>query len=115
MNLGGILIAWLVTAVSLYLISMLPLGVEISSFKKALVSAAVFGIINALLGPVFRLITWPFTFITFGLFAFVVNAVIFGLAAWLVHGFRLRYGFWSALLGAIALSFINSFLFSLIR
>lgn len=115
MNIGGILIAWLVTAVSLYIISMLPLGVEINSFKKALVSAAVFGIVNAVLGPVFRLLALPFTFITFGLFAFVVNAVIFGLAAWLVHGFRLRYGFWSALLGAIALSLINSFLFSLIR
>jgi putative membrane protein len=40
--------------------------------------------------------------------------VIFALAAYLVEGFRLRWGFWSALIGSFALSLINSFLFKLI-
>lgn len=114
MNLVGILIAWLVTSISLFLISKLPLGVEIDGFKKALISAAVFGVLNAFLGPIFQFLAFPLTFITFGLFAIVVNAIIFGLAAWLVVGFRLRYGFWSALLGAIALGFINSILYQII-
>jgi putative membrane protein len=52
--------------------------------------------------------------ITFGLFMIVINAAIFGLAAWLVDGFRLRWGIWSALLGALALSFINSLLYQLL-
>lgn len=114
MNITQLLIAWLVTAVSLFVISKLPLGVEIDGFNKALVSAAVFGLVNAFIGPVIRVLAFPITFITFGLFAIVVNAIVFGLAAWLVHGFRLRWGFWSALLGAIALSFVNSLIYALL-
>ncbi|MDX2215280.1 MAG: phage holin family protein [Oculatellaceae cyanobacterium bins.114] len=107
----GILITWLITAVSLFIISKLPLGIEIDSFNKALFSAAVFGILNAVLGPILRFLGTPITFLTLGLFALVINAIIFGLAAWLVEGFRLRWGIWSALLGAIALSIINSLIF----
>ncbi len=109
-----ILITWVVTAISLYVISLLPLGVEIDGIKKALWSAAVFGILNALLGPILKVLALPFTFITFGAFSLVVNAFIFGLAAWLVQGFRLRWGFWSALLGAFLLSLINAALFNLL-
>lgn len=109
-----ILIAWIVTAVSLFIISKLPLGIEIVSFKVALISAAVFGVLNALIGPILRFFAFPLTFITFGLFAIVVNAIIFGLAAWLVSGFRLRWGFWSALIGAVLLGIINSVLFQLL-
>jgi putative membrane protein len=53
--------------------------------------------------------------VTVGLFMIVINAAIFGLAAWLVDGFRLRWGIWSALLGAIALGFINSLLHEVLR
>ncbi|MEW6495431.1 MAG: phage holin family protein [Cyanobacteriota bacterium] len=114
MNLVSLLIAWLVTSVSLFIISKLPTGVEIDSFQKALWSAAVFGILNALLGPIFQILALPLTILTFGLFAVVVNAIIFGLAAWLVSGFRLRWGFWSALIGALALAIINSLIYKLL-
>lgn len=110
----GILITWLITSVSLFVISKLPLGIEIDGFNKALVSAAVFGILNAILGPILRFLGAPITFITLGLFAIVINAIIFGLAAWLVQGFRLRWGIGSALLGAIALGIINSLIFSVL-
>jgi putative membrane protein len=56
----------------------------------------------------------PFIWLTFGLFTIVINAIIFGLAAWLVEGFRLNWGIWSALLGAIALGFINSLLYQVL-
>jgi putative membrane protein len=52
--------------------------------------------------------------LTFGLFLFILNAIIFGLAAMLVPGFQLRWGFWSALIGSIALSVINSLIFTLL-
>lgn len=88
--------------------------IEIDGFNKALVSAAVFGILNALLGPILRFLGAPITFLTLGLFAIVINAIIFGLAAWLVQGFRLRWGIGSALLGAIALGIINSLIFQVL-
>lgn len=110
----GILIAWLVTSVSLFIISKLPLGIEIDSFAKAVVSAAVFGILNAFLRPILGFFAFPITFLTFGLFSFVLNAIVFGLAALLVHGFRLRGGVLSALIGAIALSIMNSLIYQLL-
>lgn len=114
MNLVSLLIAWLVTSVSLFIISKLPIGVEIDGFQKAIISAAVFGILNALLRPLLDLLALPINFLTFGLFAIVLNAIIFGLAAYLVTGFRLRWGFWSALIGAVALGIINSLIFQLL-
>ncbi|HEY9617991.1 MAG TPA: phage holin family protein, partial [Microcoleaceae cyanobacterium] len=41
--------------------------------------------------------------------------IVFGLAAWLIEGFRLRWGLGSAILGAIALTLINSILFFILR
>lgn len=114
MNLVGILVAWLVTSVSLFIISKLPTGVEIDTFGKALWSAVVFGILNAVLYPVLFILTLPINFLTLGLFSIVLNAIIFGLAAWLVSGFRLRWGVWSALIGGVALGIINSLIYQLL-
>ncbi|MCY7381739.1 MAG: phage holin family protein [Microcoleus sp. CAN_BIN18] len=114
MDIVSLAIAWVVTSVSFFIISKLPIGVDIDSFGKAMVSAAVFGLLNVLVRPIFLLFTFPAVLITFGLFMIVINAAIFGLAAWLVDGFRLRWGIWSALLGAIALGFINSLLYQVL-
>ncbi|MEB3830162.1 phage holin family protein [Phormidium sp. CCY1219] len=116
MNIVQIVITWLVTAVSLFLISKIPIGVEIDGFPKALVSAAVFGLLNAFLLPLLKGITlFKLTnTITLGLWAVLLNTIIFGLAAWLVSGFRLRLGILSAVLGAIALGIVNSILFHLL-
>lgn len=110
----GIIITWLVTTISFLIISRLPLGVEIDSIGKAIWAAAVFGILNALVRPVIAFFAFPITLLTLGLFSIVINAIIFGLAALLVNGFRLRWGIWSALIGTIALSIVNSLLFSLL-
>ncbi|MCU0543700.1 MAG: phage holin family protein [Oscillatoriaceae cyanobacterium Prado104] len=114
MDIISLVVAWLVTSVSFFIISKLPLGVEIDSFKKAMISAAVFGLLNALVRPLFVILGFPLVLVTFGLFMVVINAAIFGLAAWLVEGFWLRWGFWSALLGAIVLGFINSLLYDIL-
>ena len=112
-----LIVAWLVTAVSLFLIAQLSqfTGVEIDGFKKALLSSAIFGLLNALVRPVLAGLALPMqvVFSSF-LITWLLNMVIFGLAAWLVPGFRLRWGIWSALLGAIALSFIQSIIFQVL-
>ena len=105
-----LLISWLITAISLLIIAQLPIGVEVDNFGKALVSAIVFGILNAIIKPLLVVLTIPITILTLGLFLFIVNAIVFGLAAALVQGFRLRYGFWSAIFGSICLSFVNGIL-----
>ncbi|MFW9263075.1 hypothetical protein A4S05_01890 [Nostoc sp. KVJ20] len=111
----GFIITWLVTAVSFLIIARLPfLGIEIDGFGKAAISAIVFGILNAVLLPILTFFTFPFIILTLGLFFFVLNAIIFGLSALIVPGFRLRHGFWSALLGSITLAIINSILLRLV-
>jgi putative membrane protein len=113
-SIVALLITLLVTAISLFIISKLPTGVEIDTFGKAIISAIVFGLVNAFLRPIIAFLSLPITFITFGLFSLVINAIVFAIAAFLVPGFRLRWGFWSALIGSFALAVINSFIFRLI-
>lgn len=103
-----------VTAISLLIISYIPfLGIEVDSPGKALIAGGVFGLLNAFLRPILAFFGAPITFITFGLFAIIINAIIFGLTAKLVEGFRLR-SLLSAILGAIVLGFVNGILFSLL-
>ncbi len=113
-NILSILISLIVTTISLLIISKLPTGVEIDNVKKGVIAAIVFGVLNALLHPILSFLSLPITFLTFGLFSLVVNGVIFGLAALLVQGFRLRWGIWSALIGAFALSIINSIIYKIL-
>lgn len=107
----GFLITAIVTAISLLIISKLPLGIEINSIWKAIVAAIVFGILNAFVKPILFWLTLPITILTVGIFALVLNAIIFAITAWLVDGFELRGGFLSAIFGTIALSIINGLIF----
>jgi putative membrane protein len=99
-----LIVTTLVVALGLLIISKLPIGVEVDSLGIAVISAIVFGVLNGLLG-------WLVSFLnaTFILapLAWVMNVAIFGLAAYLVQGFRLKNGILSAVLGAIALALIT--------
>ncbi|HEY9879729.1 MAG TPA: phage holin family protein [Leptolyngbyaceae cyanobacterium] len=113
------LIVAVVTAISLLILSKIPpLGVEVSSAGKALQSGIVFGILNGLAGLIFGFLRIPlFVILSLGvsyLILWVINVIVFAVTAKLVSGFRLKYGIWSAILGAIALSIVNSILFWLL-
>lgn len=110
MLLISFLITVLVTAASLLIISRLPLGIEVDSINKALIAGLVFGLLNALVKPVLTFFSFPLILLTLGLFYLVLNVLIFALTAQLVEGFRLRWGIWSAVLGAFILSILNSIL-----
>jgi putative membrane protein len=118
MDIVTLLIVWVVTAISLLIISKLPLGVEIDTPAKAFFSAAILGIVTAIVRPILRLVFAVPTFLTFdllsGFFTFMIAVICFSIAAWLVDGFRLRFGIWSAVLGAFALTLINSLIYKLL-
>ena len=61
---------------------------------------------SAIVRPVMVLLTLPVTLLTLGLFLFVVNALMFWLAAALVPGFEIG-GFGAALLGSLLLTVLN--------
>ncbi|MGB0562176.1 MAG: phage holin family protein [Spirulinaceae cyanobacterium] len=100
------LIITAITTVSLLIISKLPLGIFIESIPKALISGLVLGLLNGAAHWVFGLIeSIP---LLGGLATLIINMITFALAAWLVRGFELKWGFMSALLGSIALSVLNA-------
>ena len=111
------LLQWPIRAVILLLISWLPLGVEMANFQVALLSAAVIGLLGTLLMWPLRFVLAPLRLITtLGglipvgfLFDWLISAILFGLTAWLIHGFRLRNGLGSALLGSLVYSFLSFF------
>jgi len=106
------LLQWPVRAVILLLITRLPIGVEMVSFPIALVSALVISLAGTLLVWPLRLILSPLRMVTtLGglipvgfLFEWLISILLFGFTAWLIQGFRLRNGLFSAALGALAYS-----------
>jgi putative membrane protein len=84
---------------------LLP-GIHITSPLSALVAGVILGFVNAIVRPVLFFLTLPLTLLTLGLFIFVLNAVCFGLTAWLVPGFSVD-GFFSAVFGALLVSVVS--------
>lgn len=100
------IIHWLLSGVALVLVAHLVRGIEVSGFGIALIAALVFGLVSATLGIALKIITFPLTLLTLGLFWFVINALMLKLTAAVVPGFRVR-GFVPAFIGAIALTLVN--------
>ncbi len=105
----GFLIRWFLNAVALMVVVHIVPGVRIAQWETLVVAALVLGFLNAFLRPVLQLLALPVTVITFGLFALVVNGLVFYLASWLVAGFVVA-GFGSAFLGALVYSIASCLL-----
>jgi putative membrane protein len=79
--------------------------IKVDSWAAALIFAVVLGLLNALLRPILLLVTCPLNVVTFGLFTFVVNAIVFWLAAWMTSGAGVQVlGFTGALIGSLAVT-----------
>jgi len=105
------LLAWLITTLSLFVMSKLPLGIYVKDFGTAVVAGLIIGLLNAFLRPVLGFLSIPFMLITFGLFSFILNAFLFWLATVLVKGFELR-GCLAAFIGPLVLWLLTSLLYA---
>jgi putative membrane protein len=100
------LIHWIVLTLALLIVSYLYSGVRVASLPTAIIAAAVLGILNALVRPVLQFFALPITFLTLGLFYFVINGLMLYVTASLVEGFAVR-GFGAAILGSIFVSIVS--------
>jgi putative membrane protein len=100
------LIQWVLTALAIWIVSQLIPGFHVDGAKAALIAAVVIGFINATLGLFLKVVTFPLTLVTFGIFWLVINALMIELASAIVPGFHVN-GFWAAFWGAIILSLVN--------
>lgn len=101
-----LLAIWIINALALLALPWIIPSVQVASFGTALFVALVLGLINTVLRPLLILLTLPVTLLTLGLFIFVINALLFQLAGYLIDGFNVG-GFWPALVGSIVYSVIS--------
>ncbi|MBD6617906.1 phage holin family protein [Komarekiella sp. 'clone 1'] len=110
------LFTWLGTAVALLITANIVPGFIVKTFVAALVAAIVIGLVNAFVRPILRILAFPITLLTFGLFTFVLNALTLWLASVLTpgSGFEIK-GFLPALLGSIVLAIVSSIINYVLR
>jgi len=96
----------LLSAALLFIVGRVVSGIEVKNGAAALFGAGMLGLANAVVRPILLTLTFPITFITLGLFVFVVNALMLMLAAAFVDGFEVK-GLGAAIKGTLALGLLN--------
>jgi putative membrane protein len=106
----------LATAVALWVATALLGGITVSGSSTwvnaltLIAVAVIFGLVNAILKPIIKVLGCLFYLVTLGLIAFVVNALLFLLVSWLADLLNLPFhvdGFWTALWGAIIVGIVS--------
>lgn len=110
-----LLLNWLLSALSLLIVSHFLPGFHVNGFKAALIAALVIGLVNATIGLFLKIITFPLTLLTLGIFWWVINALMLMFASALLAPDFVVRGFVPALIGAIVLSLVNMLLKALTR
>lgn len=101
-----ILLNWLVSAIALWLVSQIVPGFHVSGLGSALVAVVVIGLVNATLGLLLKVLTFPLTIVTLGVFWWIINALMLWVASSFVPGFVIT-SFGAAFVGAIVLALVN--------
>jgi putative membrane protein len=117
-----LIVRLLASAVALAVAAALVSGISVgpgTDSERALTLlgvAVIFGLVNAIVRPILRLLTLPLVVLTLGLFLLVLNALMLLLTEWIAEQFDLAFqvdGFWSALLGALIITVV-SFLINIV-
>ncbi|MGB2572442.1 phage holin family protein [Micromonospora citrea] len=112
----GFLIRLAITALALWVTTLVVPGVDVTGRDGAntvltlLAVALIFGVVNAVLKPVVKVVGCVFYLLTLGLIALVVNALLFLLTDWIARGLDLPFrvdGFWAAFWGAIVMAVVS--------
>lgn len=82
-------------------------GISVVSWKTALLVAIVLGLLNVTVRPILYLVTLPVSLITFGLFSYVLNALMIMLIPYVISGFHVA-GFFPALIAAMVITFTSA-------
>jgi len=102
---------WIASALALYIITKLDIGIYVdkNSLGTLIVAVIVLGLVNSLIRPLIMFFAWPINCLTFGLFGFLLNAILFWIVgSRLVPGFHVN-GFIAALIGSLLMGLISGF------
>ena len=101
-----LLLHWILSAIALIIVSRIVPGFDVQGLMPALVAALVIGLLNATVGFVLKIITFPLAILTLGIFLLVINGIMIKVAAIIVPGFHV-YGFAPAFWGAVVLALLG--------
>ena len=101
-----LLVHWVLSALCLLLVANFVPGIFVRGFGTALIAAVVIGLVNGTIGMLLKILTFPLTILTFGIFWLLINALMLKFAALFVPGFEVR-GLWPAFWGGLILSILN--------
>ena len=103
----SLLIRWLINAMALLAIPYFMKSVYVDNLVTALIAALALGFLNTLIRPILLLLTLPITLLTLGLFALVINGLMFWLAAQFIQGFSVT-SFGAAFIAALLFSVVTT-------
>lgn len=99
------ILRWIGYALAVMLVAFIIPGIAVDGFLGALIAAIILGLANTFIRPILMFISLPLNFLTLGLFALVINALLLWGVAYFTPGIDVN-GFWSAFFGAIILSIV---------
>lgn len=106
-----LIIRWLINAAALWAAAELVSGIGYEGWPALLIVALIFGLVNALIRPILKLLTCPLQMLTLGLFTIVINALMLLLTSWLAGQLNISFwvkSFWpDAVLGALVVSAVS--------
>jgi putative membrane protein len=130
----GFIVGTVATAIAFWIVAVVfpeYLGLDFLRYEGDIVGllalALIFGVINGLIGPIVRLIALPITFMTLGLFGFVINGILLIVVAWIAENLDLTFTVGdyppdfnattivAAIVGAVVLGVVNSIAHSVVR
>jgi putative membrane protein len=112
----ALLITWAILAVAFGITSWLLDGMDVEGgFWSYLWVSALFGVVNAVVGTIVRILTLPLTILTLGLFALLVNAGLLALTDALTDRLTIDEFWWTAIWAAIILSLVTLVLELIVR
>ena len=104
--MARLLVQWLLSAFALLVVSNILPGIKLDGLGSALVAALIIGLLNATVGFFLKVVTFPLSVLTLGVFLLVINGLMILLASKIVHGFHVA-GFWPAFWGAVVLALLG--------
>lgn len=113
-----LLARWLINAIAIGIAVWLVDGIEAGGLKTILVVAIIFGLVNALIRPILKVLTCPLVILTLGLFIFVINGLMLWLTSAIANSLGLDFqvtGIVPAIIGAVIITLVSLLLSIFIR
>jgi putative membrane protein len=102
-----LLVRWALLAAAFAITSWILTGMDISGGFWAYVwVSALFGVVNAIIGTILRILTFPLTVLTLGLFSVIVNAILLNITDGLTSHLTIDEFWWTAIWAAIIMSIV---------